>query len=111
MTKTTLGKLESAFMMGSSDREACLYAKINPDTLYKYQKENEGFSEQKEAWKSHPILAARKVVMDRIQRGHLSTAKWYLERKAASEFNVKAQTTSDTGGIRSVVDLYMNDDD
>ena len=110
MTKTTLGKLEDAFRMGSSDREACLYAKINPDTLYRYQRENEGFSEQKEAWKSHPVLAARKVVMDNIQRGDLATAKWYLERKTAGEFSNNVQVNSNGKEMLSVMDLYDTDD-
>lgn len=51
-----LGKLEHAFKIGANDREACLYAKINPDTLYEYQKRHPEFTEQKEDWKRNPIL-------------------------------------------------------
>ncbi len=56
MTKVTLGKLREAFLIGSTDEEASVYAGIHPSTLYDYQQQNPDFSEEKEAWKMKPIL-------------------------------------------------------
>ncbi len=43
MTPDTLAKLETAFSMGLPDEQACLYAKIDPSTLYRYQEKNPKF--------------------------------------------------------------------
>lgn len=87
MTKRVLGKLEHAFAMGCNDREACLYAKINPDTLYTYQNSNPEFSEQKKMLKQTPIFKARKTILKHLNDPKI--AMWYLERKAKEEFNLR----------------------
>jgi hypothetical protein len=61
MTKATLGKLRGAFLMGSTDEEACVFAQIHPSTLYDYQQQNPDFSEEKEVWKMKPILKSRRL--------------------------------------------------
>lgn len=88
MTQQTLGKLREAFLWGCSDREACLYAGINPDTLYEYQKKNPQYSEQKECFKSNPIMLARKSVVNALA-GDPQLALKYLERKKSEEFSLK----------------------
>lgn len=85
MTSIVLGKLEYAFAIGCSDREASQYANINPDTLYKYQKENPEFSERKQQLKSRVILMARKKVYDAVSTD-VKFAKWLLERLRPEEF-------------------------
>jgi len=52
INKIILDKLKEAFLFGTTDREARLYADIYRDTLYNYQKKNLEFSNQKEDWKS-----------------------------------------------------------
>lgn len=79
MTKATLGKLREAFLFGATDEEACLFAQINPDTLYEYQKQHPQFSEQKRVWKYNPALKARKTIFDRLSDPKI--AMWYLEKK------------------------------
>ena len=79
-----LGKLKEAFLMGCTDAEACLFADINPDTLYEFQKKNPKFSEQKEGWKKNPVLKAKKTIFDNLDK--VATASWYLERKCKDEF-------------------------
>lgn len=86
MTKRVIGKLEEAFSMGCSDREACLYADINPDTLYTYQKKNPKFSERKKTLKEKPVLKARQTILNSLDDPKV--AMWFLERKAKSEFNL-----------------------
>ncbi len=96
MTEIVIGKLEEAFAYGASDREACFYADINPDTLYAYQKEHPEFSERKEALKERPILAARQKVVQEIQND-VKNAQWYLERKRKDEFSLRQEVTGADG--------------
>lgn len=86
MTKVVLGKLEEAFAMGCSDREACLYANINPDTLYSYQQKKPEFSERKKLLKKTPVLKARQTILDSLDDPKV--AMWFLERQAKEEFNL-----------------------
>jgi len=87
MNQSTLNKLKEAFLFGATDKEACLYADICRDTLYDYQKKNKEFSDQKEEWKSNPLLKAKKTVFDNLDKH--TVAMWYLERKARNEFDLK----------------------
>jgi hypothetical protein len=93
MTEETLGKLREAFLMGCTDEEACIYADINPDTLYDYQKKNKRYSEQKELWKKNPLLKARKTLIEALLEP--KHAKWYLERKKKDEFGKTIDLTSE----------------
>lgn len=88
INQTILGKLREAFLWGCSDREACLYAGINPDTLYTYQKENPEYSEQKEQYKSNPVLIARKVIVEAMKNDPNLALK-FLERRKSDEFSLK----------------------
>lgn len=88
MTSLTIGKLREAFLWGCTDREACLYAGINPDTLYTYQKENPEYTEQKEQYKSNPVLLARKTLVEALKNDPNLALK-YLERKKSDEFSLK----------------------
>ncbi len=85
-TKDVLQKLEYAFSIGCSDKEACIYADIAASTLYKYCQDNSEFSERKELLKDKPVLAARMVVVKAIEAGDTKMAWNYLERKRSEEF-------------------------
>lgn len=95
MTPEVIGKLESAFKIGATDREACYYAGINPDTLYEYQKKHPEFTEQKEVWKRNPILKAKKTIYDNLKDPNV--AKWLLERRDDEYSNKIKQDIS--GGV------------
>ncbi|MDD4027121.1 MAG: hypothetical protein PHO75_02935 [Candidatus Shapirobacteria bacterium] len=99
MTTETLAKLKQSFLMGCSDREACLYAEIGLQTLYDYQKRNPEYSEQKRAFKAHPILKARKTIFDNL--GEVKTAQWYLEKKQPKEFGLRAVVKAKSGSMRN----------
>lgn len=92
MTKTVLLKLEQAFAIGATDREACIYADIGESTFYEYCKENKDFAERKEAIKRKPILKAKNIIADSLKKENVDTAKWYLERKAKDEFSQKIES-------------------
>ncbi len=80
-----LQKLEWAFKLGATDREACNEAVISPQTLYNYQAKNPDFLEQKDAWKSSPIFKARKTVVEHLETDPNLALK-YLEKKLPEEF-------------------------
>jgi len=120
ITDEILGKLEQAFAIGASDKEACFYADVNPDTLYQYQKRFPAFTERKEALKQRPILAARQKVIDDISKD-VNTAKWYLERKMKNEFSTKVEQDTNITVVTPIlsgmakkqeaIDVHSNPDD
>lgn len=95
MTDEVIGKLEEVFALGGSDREACFFAGINPDSLYEYQKEHPEFTERKEMLKEQPVLLARRTVVKAIEQPQ--HAEWYLERKAKKEFASRQEHTGADG--------------
>lgn len=104
MTKETLDKLELLFAKGLTDREACVIADINPQTLYNYCNENPDFLERKEELKKHPTAKARLNVTEAIEKGDADMSKWWLERKAKDEFSTK-QTVEGEIKVTKLEDL------
>ena len=87
MTQETLDKLKQAFLIGATDAEACLYADISDDVLYKYQRENPEYIKKKAQWKHNPFMKARTTVYKGLDQAPV--AQWYLERKKSDEFGFK----------------------
>lgn len=80
VTDAVLAKLEHAFSMGATDKEASLYANISPSTLYHYQESHPEFLERKDQLKQTPIMKARTTVVQSLKRD-VNSAWRYLERK------------------------------
>lgn len=97
MTETTVAKLEEGFLMGLTDREACLYADINPSTLYRYCEENIEFSERKELLKEQVKMRAKQNISKAITEGDKQLSQWYTERRDP-DFNPKQQIDHTTKG-------------
>ncbi len=97
MTPETISKLEEAFLVGATDKEACFVANISPATLYEYCKENPEYSERKEALKDMPKFLAKKNVTEAINDGDKSLSQWYLERKVKDEFAQRSEHTGKDG--------------
>ncbi len=97
MTPETLSKLEEAFLLGCTDKEACFVADISHQTLYDYQKDHPEFVERKEALKENPIYEARKSVLASL-RGDGDLALKFLERKVKSEFSLRTEQDITSGG-------------
>jgi len=95
MKPEAIAKLEEAFSNGASDLEACFYANIGKDSLYRYQKEHPEFSERKEALKEFIKYQAKKNIKMKIESGDTEISKWYLERKAKKEFGNNLDLTSE----------------
>ncbi len=93
MTKDVLDKLIYCFSIGATDGEARLYAGINTDTMYHYQASHPEFSERKARLKQAPILKAKSIVINALDKNDKDMGKWYLERKARSEFGRQGDGT------------------
>ena len=111
VTPEVLAKLEQAFGMGCSDKEACLYADISMDALYNYQNRRPDFAEWKALLKEKPVLKARNTVVTSLSDPE--TAKWYLERKTKGEFNARQsmELTGKDGGPITIAELVAKNAD
>lgn len=110
MTPETIGKLEYGFSCGLSDREACLYANINPDTLYEYCKKHPEFSERKELLKEQVKMQAKLNLASSISSGDEKASEWYLERKAKDEFSTKTEVSGNLSGSVQIIDDLSTDE-
>lgn len=94
VTKDVLRKLEKAFAIGCTDKEACVYADISEAVLYAYQKNHPEFKERKDQLKETPILRARTKIVESIE-DDVKVAQWYAERKKPDEFAQQKQISID----------------
>ena len=88
ITQDTVRKLEQAFKDGLSVSEACFISGIGKRTFYDHKASDEDFAHKMELGKAYVTLRAKKVVVQAINDGNLTAAKWYLERKARNEFGL-----------------------
>lgn len=91
-TEAMVGKLRTAYIMGSNDSEACSYAEISRDTLHEWRKKYPEFSDKIEAWKSNPFLKAKATIYKNLDDA--KTAMWYLERRDRENFGIRHEITS-----------------
>lgn len=105
MDELTVKKLEDAFSVGASDREACFIANISHQTLYNFQEKYPDFVDRKAALKEMTKYKARKVVAEAIEKNDIQQANWYLERKAKDEFSLRQELTGAEGGELGII-LY-----
>ena len=91
ITPKILEKLEEAFKLGCTNREACFYADVPESTFYDFLKEYPEYSDKIAMWKDYQKIKARFVVHKALEKGDRDMAKWYLERKAKDEFNTKIE--------------------
>lgn len=91
MTADVLAKLEAAFSWGCTDNEACIWANINPSSLYDYQLAHPEFTKRKELLKDTPNLKARQVINMALQQKDKQAAQWWLERKRKEEFSTRSE--------------------
>lgn len=91
ITPEKLEKLEEAFKLGCTNREACFYADVAESTFYDFLKEYPEYSDKIAMWKDYEKIKARYVVHKALEKGDRDMAKWYLERKAKDEFSTKQE--------------------
>ncbi len=87
MTQQRLQKLENAFKIGCTDREACIHAGIALQTLYNYAKKFPEFLEQKEDWKENLVIQSRANLAAALTLKRSVSDSWeYLKSKRKAEF-------------------------
>lgn len=111
MTDSVIAKLEEAFAWGCTDIEACLWAGIAIQTLYKYQERVPKFIERKAELKETPILLSRKSIVDAVRAGDKEAAKWMLARKKKDEFSERVDSDITSGGDKLGVALSADQAD
>lgn len=101
VTPDVVAKLESAFAIGCSKVEACLFAGIGRDAFYNYLAKNPQFADRILELQNRPILKARNTIVDSLSDP--KNAQWFLERKRKKEFSTRSELTGAEGGPLIVV--------
>lgn len=91
MTEDVLRKLETAYLLGCTDIEACFSAGIGRRTLSDYEEAHPEFSQRKKELRKNPIYQARNAVLNAILKGDAKTAIWLLTHKCKKEFGTQRQ--------------------
>lgn len=110
MIQTTLQKLEQAFSNGATDVEACFLADIATATLYDYQKEHPEFIERKQGLKNMIKYKAKTNIKKEIDNGDIQLSKWYLERRARDEFDLRSDDVSNKPLPIPIMDVSSSND-
>lgn len=82
-----VAKLQHAFSVGASVKEACILASISTDSYYRYCKKNPEFRDINEALQIMPILQAKMIVVNAIYNGNANLAWKYLVTHSPEEFS------------------------
>ncbi len=82
-----VAKLQVAFSIDATVKEACFYADISTDSYYRYCNKYPEFRNKIELIKTKTNLLARAVIYNMLARGDGKTAMWYLERKSPEEYS------------------------
>jgi len=98
MTESLVNKLEEGFMIGLTDREACLYVNISHQTLYNYCEKHPEFVDRKEILKDSPRIKAKLNIDNALKEKDKDISKWYLERKSKAEFSLKTEVDNNISG-------------
>ena len=94
-TESTIRKLEEAFAIDASVKEACYYADISTDTYYRWIKEYPELSDKFERLREKPVLKARQTVVKSLDNPDYAFK--YLERKKKDEFSLRSELTGKDG--------------
>jgi len=96
MTPAVIAKLEQAFALDCTVKEALFYAGIKADAYYDFIKKNPEYTERFETLRNRPVLLARQTVVKKLSENY-SNAMDYLSRKAKKEFSTRTELTGADG--------------
>ena len=91
----TLSKLEYAYSLGCSDREAALTA---------YLSNNPDFKERRECLKDSMIIKALESNKKLLEEGDPIQTRWYLERRKRDEYTLSQDININASGNLSIED-------
>lgn len=86
ITIEAVSKLVASFQNGMTVRDACWQSGISHEAYYNRLRNDEEFADTMARAQASCTLKARQVIIEAIQGGSVSTAKWWLEKKAPDEF-------------------------
>ncbi len=92
ITPEVVSLLVSSFHNGLNVREACWQSGISHEAYYNRLRSDEKFADIIAKAQAYPTSTAKQVVIEAINKGDLSTSKWWLERKAINEFGRNSET-------------------
>lgn len=92
-----LHKLESAFLKGMNNREACFLANISEGLFYRVCKNSPELFDRFSMLQENVKVRAKEVVAEAIDKGDKMQANWYLERRAKDEFSPRQELTGANG--------------
>ena len=108
LTEDTIRKLEEAFSIDASVKEACYYADISTDTFYRWIKEYPKLSYKLERLREKPVLKARQTVVKSLDNPDYAFK--YLERKKKDEFSPRQELTGKDGNpIETSYEIKLNE--
>lgn len=93
-------KLEQAFSIGCTDKEACGYSGISKTQLYYYERQHPEFTTKKDILKDTVILKAKQTIANKVNESY-GNAMDYLKRKRRDEFGDNVDHT--TGGEKMAI--------
>lgn len=105
VTVATWNAVVDAWRNGLSDREAAFRAskesdvRVKESDIKRWIKANPDIGELRDHLQSELLSAAKLTIAEKIADGDVRTAKWYLERKAASEFSTKAAVAFENDAV------------
>lgn len=89
VTTKEVSKLEQAFAIGASVKEARNYAKITKSSYYRFLEENPEYRERFEELRTSPILKALQTLYNDLDDP--DSAKWLLERRRKNEYSPRQE--------------------
>lgn len=108
LTEDTIRKLEEAFSIDASVKEACYYADISTDTFYRWIKKYPKLSYKLERLREKPVLKARQTVVKSLDNPDYAFK--YLERKKKDEFSPRQELTGKDGeSIKTSYEIKLNE--
>lgn len=110
MTEKILRKLDEAFAVDLSIKQACIYAEIAESTYHLWIKKNPKLSERFEAFKNRLSMKSKQNIATEINAGGLAISERYLARKEPEEYGDKMKVEH-SGEIGSGSDIHPEDED
>ena len=104
----TIEKLESAFVIGATDAEACLFAGIEVETLQKYCQSKPDFLTTKNELRNRSILLAKQELKKGI-KGNPQLALRYLESNIKQESKINENQKLNMTNEQKQKELGLND--
>ena len=94
LTPELLARLKVVFLIGATYKEAGAAVGVSVKTISNYTKNDPELLQQIQAWRSAPILKAKRTIVDRLEH-EVKVAQWYLERRCPEFKSRQDITTND----------------